>query len=186
MVNLDDLSVYRRLDPANMLEHLYGLPRQCHTAWHKAKDFNLPQDYVKIDKVVVLGMGGSAIGGSLLRNFVSRLTKPIIFVTRDYDPPAFIDDKTLVIASSYSGNTEETLSAYTSAQKRGAKIIVLSSNGKLLDLAIKDGVPFIRIPGKLPPRCALAYGTIPFINLFSKLGLITQKTKLTKTTYMVM
>src|SRR4030043_1898469 len=102
MVNLDNVQIYKRLDPASMREQLHGLPRQCRTAWHKAKDFNLPQDYAAIDKVVVLGMGGSAIGGSLLRNLVSRLTQPIIFVPRDYDLPAFIDDRTLVIASSYS------------------------------------------------------------------------------------
>ena len=115
MVNLDDLGVYRRLDPSNMLEHLHGLPQQCCTAWHKAKDFELPRDYASIDKVVILGMGGSAIGGGLLRNFVSRLTKPIVFVTRDYDLPAFVNERTLVIASSYSGNTEETLSAFSQA-----------------------------------------------------------------------
>jgi glucose/mannose-6-phosphate isomerase len=135
MSNLDDPQAYKRLDPTNMLEHLHDLPQQCRTAWRKAKDFNLPQDYATIDKVVVLGMGGSAIGGSLLRNFVSRLTKPVIFVTRDYDPPAFIDDKTLVIASSYSGNTEETLTAFSQTLEGKCKKLAITTGGKLKALA---------------------------------------------------
>ena len=71
MVNLDDIQVYKRLDPANMLENLHGFPQQCRAAWHKAKDFKLPKDYASIDKVVILGMGGSAIGGDLVRSLVS-------------------------------------------------------------------------------------------------------------------
>ena len=176
MVNLDDLNVYRRLDPANMLEHLHGLPRQCHTAWHKAKDFNLPKDYATIDKVVVLGMGGSAIGGSLLRNFVSRLTKPIIFVNRDYDLPAFIDDKTLVIASSYSGNTEETLSAFSLALKRKCKRLAITSGGELKTLAQNAKVPVFIIDHSSQPRAALGYIFMPLIAFMQKLGFLEDKT----------
>jgi glucose/mannose-6-phosphate isomerase len=176
MVNLDDFKVYKLLDPANMLEHLHGLPRQCHTAWSKAKGFNLPQDYAAIDKVVVLGMGGSAIGGSLLRNFISRLTKPIIFVNRDYDLPAFVDDRTLVIASSYSGNTEETLSAFSQALKKNCKKLAMTTGGKLKTLAENAKVPVFLIDIAAQPRAALGYSFIPLIAFLQKLGLLEDKT----------
>jgi glucose/mannose-6-phosphate isomerase len=176
MVNLDDMQVYKRLDPANMLEHLHGLPRQCRTAWHKAKDFNLPQNYATIDKVVVLGMGGSAIGGSLLRNFVSRLTKPIVFVTRDYDLPAFVDDRTLVIASSYSGNTEEMLSAFSQALKGKCKKLAMTTGGKLKALAEDAKVPVFLIDLVAQPRAALGYSFIPLIAFLQKLGFLNDKT----------
>jgi glucose/mannose-6-phosphate isomerase len=176
MVNLDDIQVYRQLDPANMLEHLHGLPQQCHAAWHKAKDFNLPKDYAAIDKVVVLGMGGSAIGGSLLRNFVSRLTKPIIFVTRDYDLPSFVDDRTLVIASSYSGNTEEMLSAFSQALKLKCKKLAMTSGGKLKALAEDARVPVFLMDLVSQPRAALGYSFIPLIAFLQKLGFLKEKT----------
>jgi glucose/mannose-6-phosphate isomerase len=176
MVNLDDVQVYRRLDPANMLEHLHDLPRQCRTAWHKAKDFELPGDYASIDKVVILGMGGSAIGGSLLRNFVSRLTKPIVFVTRDYDLPAFVDNRTLVIASSYSGNTEETLSAFSQALEGKCKKLAMTTGGKLKALAQNAKVPVFVIDHTYQPRAALGYSFIPLIAFLQKLGLLKDKT----------
>jgi glucose/mannose-6-phosphate isomerase len=172
MVNLDDLGVYRRLDPANMLEHLHSLPQQCHTAWHKAKDFELPGDYASIDKVVILGMGGSAIGGSLLRNFISRLTKPIVFVTRDYDLPAFVDERTLVIASSYSGNTEETLSAFSQALERKCKKLAMTTGGKLKTLAQNAKVPVFVIDHASQPRAAIGYSFIPLIAFLQKLGFL--------------
>ncbi|OGN90705.1 MAG: bifunctional phosphoglucose/phosphomannose isomerase [Chloroflexi bacterium RBG_13_48_17] len=176
MVNLDDMQVYKRLDPANMMEHLHGLPRQCRTAWLKAQEFQLPKGYANIDKVVVLGMGGSAIGGSLLRNLASRLTKPVIFVTRDYDLPAFIDDRTLVIASSYSGNTEETLSAFSQAVKSKCKKLAMTTGGKLKTLAEEAKVPVFLIDHASQPRAALGYSFIPLIAFLQKLGFLKDKT----------
>jgi len=176
MVNLDDVHVYKRLDPANMLEHLHGLPQQCHAAWHKAKDFKLTQDYADIDKVVVLGMGGSAIGGSLLRNFVSRLTKPVVFVTRDYDLPAFIDERTLVIASSYSGNTEETLSAFSQALEKKCKKLAMTTGGKLKALAEDARVPVFIIDYVAQPRATVHYSFMSLIALLQKLGFFKDKT----------
>jgi glucose/mannose-6-phosphate isomerase len=176
MVNLDDVQTYTRLDPSNMLEHLHGLPQQCRAAWSKAKDLKLPDDYASIDKVVILGMGGSAIGGSLLRNFISRLTTPIIFVTRDYDLPAFVDDRTLVIASSYSGNTEEMLSAFSQALKIKCKKLAMTTGGKLKALAEDAKVPVFHIDHVSQPRAALGYSFIPLIAFLQKLGLLKEQT----------
>lgn len=159
-----------------MHEILAGFSKSIKDAQTIGSAFKLPESYRKKYEVIVFsGLGGSAIGADFIKSYLEdEITLPII-VNRDYSIPAMVNKNTLFIVSSYSGNTEETLSAYNAARKKGAAILVLSSNGKLLNSAIKDGFPFIRIPGKLPPRCALAYGTIPFLNLFSDLGLISSK-----------
>jgi glucose/mannose-6-phosphate isomerase len=175
MVNLDDIQIYKVLDPENMREHLHGLPQQCRAAWRKAKYFQLPKDYAKIDKVVILGMGGSAIGGDLIRSLLSSKKKPIIFVNRDYELPAFIDDRTLVIASSYSGNTEETLSAFSQALQKKCKKLVMTTGGRLKELAEDAGVPVFLIDYVAQPRAAVGYGFMFLIAFLQKLGLIEDK-----------
>jgi glucose/mannose-6-phosphate isomerase len=176
MVNLDDIQVYKELDPENMLGHLHGLPQQCRTAWNKAKEFQLPRDYANIDKVVLLGMGGSAIGGDLVRSLFSSKSKPIIFVSRDYDLPGFVDDRTLVIASSYSGNTEETLSAFSQALKRKCPKLAMTTSGELKALAEDARVPVFAIDYKGQPRAALGYSFMPLIAFLQRLGLLEDKT----------
>ncbi len=176
MADLDDPGVYKRLDPANMREQLHRLPQQCRAAWHKAKNFELPRDYTSIDKVVILGMGGSAIGGDLVRSLVSRVGKPITFVHRDYDLPALVDDTTLVIASSYSGNTEETLSAFSQALETKCKKLVMTTGGKLKALAKNTKVPVFPIDLVSQPRAALGYSFLPLIAFLQKLNLIQDKT----------
>jgi len=175
MANLDDVQVYKRLDSSNMLEHLHGLPQQCRTAWYKARGFELPQDYADIDKVVVLGMGGSAIGGDLTRSLLLSKGKPILFVNRDYKLPAFVDEKTLVIASSYSGNTEETLSAFSQALKTTCKKLAMTTGGGLKALAEDAGVPVFHIDIVSQPRAALGYSFIPLIAFLQKLGFVEDK-----------
>jgi glucose/mannose-6-phosphate isomerase len=155
-----------------MLSQLYGLPQQCRNAWHKANDFELPQDFASIDKIVILGMGGSAIGGDLVRSLALSVGKPIIFVTRDYDLPAFVDASTLVIASSYSGNTEETLSGFSWSLERRCKKLVITTGGRLKFLAENAKVPVFRIDHIAPPRAALGYSFIPLIVFLQKLDFI--------------
>jgi len=172
MVDLDDLKIYKQLEPENMRGHLHGLPQQCRAAWDKAKEFQLPKDYANIGKVVVLGMGGSAIGGDLVRSLLSSKKRPIIFVSREYDLPAFVDEKTLVIASSYSGNTEETLSAFSQALDKRCKKLVMTSGGKLKELAENAGVPVFVIDYKGQPRAAVGYGFMSLIAFLQKLGFL--------------
>ncbi len=172
MLNLDDVALYKKLDPENMLGQLQGLPQQCLSAWQKASNFTLPGDYAGIDKVVILGMGGSAIGADLIRTFVSSIAKPIIFVNREYDLPPFVDAKTLVIASSYSGNTEETLSAFTQALKTDCKKLVATTGGKLKDMAQAARVPVFIVDHVAPPRAALGYSFMPLIAFLSNLGFL--------------
>lgn len=167
---LDDLTVHQRLDPQGMLGQLKGLPHQCREAWEKALKFRLPPEYRKVDKVVILGMGGSAIGGDLLRSLAHRLKTPLIFVVRDYGLPPFVDESTLVIASSYSGNTEETLSAFSQALETKSHKLALTTGGRLGEVARKAGVPLFTIEHVSPPRAALGYSLMPLIAFFHQLG----------------
>ncbi len=175
MINLDNLKLYKRFDPADMLAHLHGLPKQCREAWLKAGEFALPSNYADIDKVVISGMGGSAIGGDLLRNLTSSVAKPIIFVQRDYTLPAFIDDKTLIIASSYSGMTEETISAFSQALSTNSKKLVITTGGRLKTLAEGKSVPVFTIDYAGPPRASLGYSFMPLLAFLQKLGFIENK-----------
>lgn len=163
MINLDDLSVYKKIDTSDMLGQLYGLPQQCLEAWQKALAFKLPEDYKDIDRIVILGMGGSAIAGDLLESLVSRAIKQCIHVNREYTVPSFIDEKTLVITCSYSGNTEETLAAFDSILKKKCKKLVITGGGKLKKIAESSEVPVFTIEHKSPPRAALGYGLMPLI-----------------------
>lgn len=176
MVNLDDMEIYKQLDPADMLAQLHGLPEQCRAAWHQSRELELPPAYANIDKVIILGMGGSAIGGDLLRSLASLRSKAIVLVNRDYDLPAFSDDRTLVIASSYSGNTEETLSAFSQALETNCKVLAITTGGKLKTLAERAGVPLFIVDHISQPRAALGYSFLPLIALLQKIGLLEDKT----------
>jgi glucose/mannose-6-phosphate isomerase len=176
MVNLDDIQIYERLDPQNMREHLQGLPEQCRDAWNKAIKFPLPKDFMAVDKIVILGMGGSAIGGDLVRSLFHSQKKPIIFVNREYDLPAFVDDKTLVIASSYSGNTEETLSAFSQSLEKKCQKLAITTGGKLKPMAEKAGVPVFIIDYVGQPRAALGYGFMSLIAFLQTKGLVEDQT----------
>ncbi len=174
-INLDDIKIYTRIDPDGMLARIKELGMQCRQAWQSAMHFGLPEDYRKVNKVVVLGMGGSAIGGDLVRTLVQEEAKVPVIIHRDYGLPAYVDDATLLIASSYSGNTEETLSAFEPALKTGAKKIAITTGGKLQQLAEKQNVPVFKIEYKAQPRAALGFSFIPTLGILQKLELIKDK-----------
>ena len=108
MPDLDNSQMFKKLDPEGMLTCLHEMPRQCQQAWQIAMNFDLPQDYATINKVLIIGMGGSAIGGDLVSSLAISEAELPILIYSNYDLPAFVDAKTLVITSSYSGMTEET------------------------------------------------------------------------------
>jgi glucose/mannose-6-phosphate isomerase len=175
MHNLDDPALFSSLDTGGMRLQIRGLPDQCRDAWNKALQFHLPAEYRKVNKVVILGMGGSAIGGDLLRAAAASPDSPPIMVHRDYDLPAHVDENTLVVASSYSGNTEETLTGFTQALSCKCKKLVISTGGKLSSLANEAGVPIFVIEHVSPPRAALGYGLLPLLAIMQNLGLISDK-----------
>lgn len=151
-----------------MLEYIHGLPDQL--------EYCLQQEYRitiagGISNVVVAGMGGSAIGGDVLRCCLSTRKSVPVLVSRDYRLPGFVGRDSLVLAVSYSGNTEETISAFENARAKGARIIAVTTGGHLGSLAEKAGIPLITIPAGLPPRAALGYLFTPLALMAEMAGL---------------
>ena len=147
--------------PTQIIESL-NIARQVH--------LNTPKN--KFSQIVICGMGGSGIGGKIASQWiVDEINIPVI-LHADYDIPQFVSEHSLVICSSYSGNTEETTSAASAAHKKGAHIIGICSGGKLKTFCEENGFDCIIVPGGKPPRAALAYSLIQLINIFSKFELI--------------
>ncbi|MBL7084514.1 MAG: bifunctional phosphoglucose/phosphomannose isomerase [Candidatus Omnitrophica bacterium] len=177
MKNLDDIRVIEKQDSARMREVLAGFSQQCRQAFQLGKDVSLPEGFGDFKNIVFCGMGGSAIGAEVVSFYLREELNLAVTINRDYTLPAFVDKDCLVIVTSYSGNTEETLSAYNQAQKNQARIIVITTGGKLLDLARQHGHPYLVIPAGFPPRGALAFLSFPVLALFSQMGLIADKDK---------
>jgi glucose/mannose-6-phosphate isomerase len=160
-----------KLDKSDMLELLLDFPEQCRAAQTIAQQAKIIFDKRDFIKIVFLGMGGSAIGADLVRSYLFFESRMPILVLREYILPAFVDNSTLVFISSYSGNTEETLSAYKEAKEKGATLIAISSGGALKECALKDNITYIEIPKGLPPRCSLGYLSIIPLCILARLGL---------------
>ncbi|MBN1375526.1 MAG: bifunctional phosphoglucose/phosphomannose isomerase [Dehalococcoidia bacterium] len=175
MTNLDEQELYSRNDPSCMGAQIRGLPAQCKRAWDKASSFQLPARFSDVDKVVILGMGGSAIGGDLVRALTAHLTRPMISINREYDLPGWVDSKTLVIASSYSGNTEETISAFTQALNSNCRKLVISTGGSVSAMATERDVPVFTIDHVSSPRAALGYSLMPLLAVMQLLGFVEGK-----------
>ncbi len=127
----------------------------------------------KFTSVVIIGMGGSGIGGKLVAQLVSNeATTPIVSV-QDYDLPSFVNETTLVIASSYSGNTEETLIALASAERKGATLVAITSGGELYLDFKRKGFDIVKVPGGNPPRTALAFSVVQLLNILTEAKIIS-------------
>ena len=170
-VNLDALEVYGRADPDGMLSHILGFPQQLTDAWETVADLRLPEDCRNPRAVLLLGMGGSAIGGDLAKDLISTECSMCLLVHRDYHLPAWVDRDTLVIASSYSGNTEETLSGAAAALDRGAPVVGISSGGRLTELLRTAGRPVVTVKYRSQPRAALGHSLIPVLGILRSAGL---------------
>jgi len=125
----------------------------------------------------VLGMGGSAIGGDLIGGLLLGEACVPVIVSRDYDLPKYVDSQTLVIASSYSGNTEETISAFEQALKTNAKKLVITTGGKLKTLAERNNVPVCVFSYKAQPRAVLGYSLGLMIGILHNLGVIKKQSE---------
>jgi len=172
---LDDPAARRRIDPSGMLAAVRGLPQQCRDAWVAASApgaLDLAHDPSRIERIVILGMGGSAIAGDLFRVLLQRESPVPVFNVRQYDLPPFVDEHTLVIASSFSGNTEEALSAFDQALAGPARKLAITSGGKLLTTARANGVPAFTYQFDGEPRASLGWGLMPLLAVASKLGLM--------------
>lgn len=159
-------------DPSGMLDLVLRLGETLAEGWELGRSASLPDRPARPRAVVVLGMGGSGIGGDVLRTIVAdRATFPVV-VVRDYALPAFVGRETLAFACSYSGDTEETLTAFRAARDRGASVVAITSGGALARLATEGGVPLVRVPGGLPPRAALGYLFTPMLAVLQRWDLV--------------
>ncbi len=167
---LNNLKEITKVDKENMRDILINFSFQCKEAVKIGEEINLPSEYFSgIEKVIICGMGGSGIGGDILKTLSLSSLKIPLFVIRNYNLPKFVDKKTLVFAISYSGNTEETLFLYEEAKKIGCCIITISSGGKLKDLSRQDNIPSVTIPPKMPTRTAIGYLFLPMLKIMEKL-----------------
>jgi len=176
------------LDEANMIELLEEFPQKMRNALRLGEEFSIPINFLSnsnsisatafaqdIKNIVVLGMGGSAIGGDLLSDYLAdELSIPIV-VIRGYDIPKFVDENSLVFVISYSGNTEETLSALKKCLEVKAKVIALTSGGKLAALSRETNFPVIKVPAGIQPRAAISYLFFPILKALERMGIVRER-----------
>jgi len=192
---------FSELDKANMIELLEEFPQKMRDALRLGEEFSIPNNFSpasasnsvpvptsaqNFQNIVVLGMGGSAIGGDLLSDYLAdELSIPIV-VIRGYDIPKFVDENSLVFAVSYSGNTEETLSALKRCLEAKARIIALTSGGKLAVLARENNFPVIKVPAGIQPRAAISYLFFPILKALERLGLTKERNEEIEETYNIL
>mgnify|MGYP001031586892 CR=1 FL=1 len=169
--NLDDLDLLQEIDEKDMLGHVANLGQQCRAAWDASKGLELTGRHLESDRVLITGMGGSAIGGDLAVAVVEQNSPLPIRVHRDYGLPAYVDDQTVVIASSYSGNTEETLSSFEAAHERGCPLVAVTTGGRLAELAAEWAVPLVTFNYQSQPRAALGHSLFSLLGVLHALGL---------------
>jgi glucose/mannose-6-phosphate isomerase len=159
-----------RSDPGDMLGAVAGFAAQVTDGWRRSRDLVLPGE--RPTAVAVLGMGGSAIGGDLVRGIWSdRLAVPLE-VVRGYELPAWVGRDTLVVASSYSGATEETVSAFGAALERRCPVAVITTGGPLGDVAARAGLPLVTCPGGGSPRSSVGYSLAVLAGLLERAGVL--------------
>ena len=171
-MNLDDLDRFKELDTLNMLGEIDNLPDQLGYAYQLGLKHDLP-DWKDVRQVLIAGMGGSAIGADLLATYCASLALLPIIVHRDYGLPLFArGTETLVICSSHSGNTEETLDAFDAASKAGCRIIAVCTGGELAKRAKENDFPVWTFEHKGQPRAAVGFSFGLLLAMFERLGFI--------------
>jgi glucose/mannose-6-phosphate isomerase len=138
-----------------------------------ARNSHFKFSHKEIKNVLICGVGGSGIGGVVVSNIISKNASVPIITNNDYAIPSFVNEHTLVIISSYSGNTEETLTALSQIMSKGAEVACITSGGKVKEIADKEGYNYILLPGGNPPRACFTYSFVAQNAIFEKYGLIT-------------
>jgi glucose/mannose-6-phosphate isomerase len=168
---LDEPEKIQATDKSNMINFCLNSAKLYGEAAKLAQKIQV--NYRKPNNVIVAGMGGSGIGGDLLKDWARNKTDVPIEVNREYQLPAYADKRTLVLITSFSGDTEESLGAFLDALKRKCMIFCVSSGGALLENAERLNVPYLRVPGDMPPRAALPYLFVPLLLEAEKIGLVS-------------
>jgi glucose/mannose-6-phosphate isomerase len=172
---LDQPDRWPAIDPKSMRSLLEAFPDQVKSAAAGIHGLSF-QPGREPRNLVITGLGGSAIGGDIARSVLGQSLAVPLVVNRDYRLPHFVNSSSIVIACSYSGNTEETLSAYQDARRAQAFLVCIASGGRLAEIARHDGVPIVSIPGGLPPRAAFGYSSLAVLGCIQALGLVPDQT----------
>ncbi|MEE9465758.1 MAG: bifunctional phosphoglucose/phosphomannose isomerase, partial [Candidatus Neomarinimicrobiota bacterium] len=150
-------NLIKQHDRSAMGAAIRGCPEQIATILDRYAGWTPSAQVPDFDNVLFIGMGGSAIGGDMVRVWSDRLASRPMAVLRDYRIPNWVNERTLTVASSYSGNTEETLSATGAAMDKGSRVVAITSGGRLAALAGESGWSRLEIPAGMQPRAAIGY-----------------------------
>jgi glucose/mannose-6-phosphate isomerase len=176
-MDLDDLNRFNSLDSQDMNSQIFTLPQQLDDAWQKGMELPLPR-IDGLEHIFISGMGTAALGADLLASYVAPTCLVPITVHRDYDLPAWVQGpKTLVIASSYSGNTEETLAALEQARAKNCRVLCMTTGGKLAQQARAGAIPLWQYDYAGQPRSAIGYAFGLLLAAVHRLGLHPDPTK---------
>lgn len=161
-------------DKSGLYEAILALPEQIKATVEEIELLKLPADYKKISNILVVGMGGSGLGAIVAHGLLSEKMSVPLSLVNDYHLPGYVDESTLVVFSSYSGNTIEVLTAAAEVKKTKAKVLVIASGGKLKDWAVKNGYPLYGMsklinPGN-QPRMALGHSLMSLLSVINQLG----------------
>ncbi|HHR85559.1 MAG TPA: bifunctional phosphoglucose/phosphomannose isomerase [Candidatus Acetothermia bacterium] len=159
----------KRYDKSHMIDTIDSFNVQCREAIGLGKGFAFSSEE-QIDKVVICGMGGSAMAGDVARRFA----KVPVMVNRSYTLPSFADSRTLLVAISYSGNTAETISSLRDGIEKGLQALCIASGGKIEQIAQENDIPFLQVPSGFQPRVATGYLALPLIVILSRLDLVAR------------
>lgn len=166
----EDAARYFHIDESRMLDKVLSIPDQIEETWSGVGDFDLSRPD-KESPLVICGMGGSAIGGLLLRDLISEDSPVALHIESGYTLPSFAGRDTTVVCVSYSGNTEEVLSTFRNALLVGCPLAVVTSGGSLESEAERAGIPVCRVPGGIPPRAAIGHLLTSLLRIASNCGL---------------
>jgi glucose/mannose-6-phosphate isomerase len=181
---LDDEKAIRALDRSGLFQDEFDFPQNLRKAVENVRAFRLPEDvrvghrlihYKDVENIVLAGMGGSAIVGDVLKDWIGHEIAVPMETVRAYHLPTYLNEKSLVFFISYSGNTEETLSCLLDAARKGCQIISISSNGTLGRVAQTLGLPLIALPEMAAARASLPYLFAPLPYLLAEMGILSMK-----------
>ncbi len=170
--DLDGPAVYAAFDPSGLGKRLGDLPRQCQHAWQQSQTYPLKELAGDYDQVVIGGMGGSAIAGDLVADLAALQRSLPITVVRGFHLPFALNRRSLFIACSYSGNTQETRSLFRQATDAGARALAVTSGGGLAAAAREHGVPVLPVAASGEPRSAIGYHLILLLGVLQQLELV--------------
>jgi glucose/mannose-6-phosphate isomerase len=155
-----------------MKKLIENFPKQLEEAIAIGQKTNIDHHNFEPETILICGMGGSGIGGSILVDLLNKVLKKPILISKNYSLPAFANENTLTVFCSYSGNTEETLNAMREGIQKNCKIVCVTSGGDMSRICLENKIPYYIIPGGMPPRACLGYSLIQLFYILYEFGLI--------------